>query len=330
MNFSKNTGWFLKFFFRFGLAPNLTENCTKNKSCYLFRETIVVVMQTIILYYMAISVAIGVYSGEYSNYYSKADVTFVYLFTLCEIAKGSSVFIQRIFKRYSVYNIISTYQKLELFFANHLGYRIEYGAFRKQYIAKVSAVLYSYVQYIVVNILRRFLRSPKSPVIYQFKILQFISALNFLHIIFYIDLLSFHLNELSSAIQKDIIRRNDHNLNDVAFFCKRPTIRDKIKYYKYIHFRLWEVARQLNCYFGWCMVPVLLFSFVEVVYFTYWLAIMVQETSSFFEIFCKSNLLNFKGGCPFSIQMSPCQKNLHMDSQLMILTGAFRASSFQS
>lgn len=295
MNYLQCTGWFFKLFYRLGVSPNLSHSYLKNNSRQSIREAVLMVMQIIIVYYMAITVGVNMNSGNKIHLYSRPDIVFNYIFSICEMVRCSCVFMQCIFQKYALYDIVNTFRKIESFFVIHLRYRIVYVAFKKQFLAKAIVLIFFYVQYIFMYILRRMLHPPKYPIVFQIKILQFIFTMNLLHIIFYIDLLSFHLHELNSAIQNGIIENNDQNLSNVVFFCKKSSnklvIRDRIKCYKCIHFRLWEVAQQFNCYFGWCMVPMALHSFASVVYYTYWLVQHMHISLSFLDKFCKYKIL---------------------------------------
>lgn len=134
MNFTKSTNLFLKFFYRLGQSANLTHDCLKYNFCLFFCYAVLMVMQTIMVYYMSITYAVDTTSGYYIQIYTRADIFCTYIFSLCEIARGSWVFMQCVFQKHLVYDIINTYRNMESFFVIHLQYRIVYVAFKKQYI----------------------------------------------------------------------------------------------------------------------------------------------------------------------------------------------------
>lgn len=291
MEFATSIGWFSKAFHILGLAPCFEES-TAAKMGFFNRvgKTVPVLIQTGIAFYLGITCIVELGSGQ-NDKYSRSDLIFYSLFMLCEMARSSCILLQCIFYKHIIYDVINTFRKLESLFVVHLRYRIVYLGFKKKYMIKVITVMLFYFLYISAFAVRVFLYPNYSPAIIQIKLLQALTSFTFLHIIFYIDLLSFNLHELSAVIQKDMIGNNDHNLNNVVFFCKKPVtnvvIRNKIKCYKNIHFRLWEATQRVNCYFGWCMVAMLLHSFVDIVYCSYWLVGQLHKSVTFLEIFRK-------------------------------------------
>lgn len=98
------------------------------------------------------------------------------------------------------------------------------------------------------------------------KIMQFTILLSFLQIIFYIDALRFHYHEFNLIVHRDFEQLNTKGRRE-----HERLILNKIKCYKIVHFRLWEASQRINKFFGWVIIGLVLYAFVDTVYSAFWL-----------------------------------------------------------
>lgn len=115
-----------------------------------------------------------------------------------------------------------------------------------------------------------------SPIRIPIKLLQLLRTVSSLHVIYYIDFLHFHLAEIDEISRRQRVHLENKGglLNDIGFM-KHTTIDDPIimkqlKYFKHIHFELWEATQSLNTYLGWSLLAILLHSFIDFVYALLW------------------------------------------------------------
>lgn len=175
-----------------------------------------------------------------------------------------------------IYEAMFTLRNLETYFAAHLQHHIQYRPFLKNFNKKVCIIMGTFVLSVVPFVLQYMFYHRMDPVILQIKVLQTLTAVTTLHIVFHIDALGFHLGQLNAVIFRDIKDiQSESSVCLVRLFTpKKPTnfilIRNKMQCYKTVHFRLWEVAQKLNQFFGWTLVALLLQSFFDFVYTVYW------------------------------------------------------------
>lgn len=219
-------------------------------------------------------------------FYGKTEVLIINLCSCCEISRTIFTLIQCILYKRVLYETVSTFRRLETFFAIHLEYRIMYNRFSRKFLMKVICVMGSYVQHLVAFVLRCMLSDVITPIGVEVKVLQAIKAITFLHVIFYIDLLCFYLAELNIVILRDT--KNEQCENCILVISKNATkhcsIQNKVMMYKRVHFRLWEISQRINTFFGWTMVIVLLHGFVDFVHSAYGLFDVLQQKWEFFKI----------------------------------------------
>lgn len=113
------------------------------------------------------------------------------------------------------------------------------------------------------NIAIRFSRDLSFNVPAQFGHLM--QCLTYFEMIFYIKVLIFHLSQLNWAIQRDMDRHvsSGHPNN----YKNRILMRNNIKCYKVVHFRLWELSQErISEFFGWSMIFIFIHAFEKFVY----------------------------------------------------------------
>lgn len=302
MEFMQRNKLFLIFFYIIGLSPYFPEYdyVKDRKKITRHFKKIPMILQGCLGIGMALWCAYALNVTFDKGLSNRTDIIIINLFIVCELCRTIMVIIQCSFSNCQIYAIVHTFHKLEQFFLLNFNHRLSYQKFSKQYFGKVFLVLGAYVQCAVALLLRMISYPRFDSVNIQIKTMQAVTAFTFLHIIFFIDVLGFHLDELNVVIRRDMVTTADRNTNNDIFLNKKlrdsVLLRNKLKYYKCVHFRLWEVTQRINGYFGWCMVALLLHAFVDCLYCAYWLFEELQHAPVFLKLLRK---IKTKCACHF-------------------------------
>lgn len=279
MDFLTSTKPYFWFFHYIGLSFHLPGDDQSKGSKSVFIQMVPVLIHSAVGILMSIWIIIILLSSSEPIFYGRTEATVINTMAICETSRSIFILVECLFHKQYIFEIVKTFQKLETFFAIHLQHRILYKNFHKIYLTKVSLLAGIYFQYLIIFILRSFAYKMLTPHGIQVKILQIQTASTFLQIIFYIEMLNFYVEQLNVVISNDI----DDNFDDTSsILLVRNTrnnhhIRSKLNYLKTIHFRLWEVSRKINAYFGWSMVALYMHSFIGIVHSAYWLFDSMQR-----------------------------------------------------
>lgn len=209
---------------------------------------------------------------------NRTDLFISNMFILSQFARAILVLLQCICYRKTYYNIIDTFNKLELFFANQLHHQIQFSILKEGAATKMTIAAIAFAQLLTIEIVSCFIYPKFNQITVQIKLLQMITTFTFVHLIFFIDVLCFYLEQLRLVIVRDT--NNDRSLDSIGYHKysnKCVFIRTQLKNYKSVHFCLWEVGQRINIFFGWSMISILLQAFVDFLYSSYWLFDLLQE-----------------------------------------------------
>lgn len=274
MNFGDTTSKYLKIFYILGLSPFYPNNSHFIVIPYaVIASKSLAIMQTVICIGFCVSCEIHLNGENHaSNAFGRTDIIMTNMFILCDGARAIFVLVQCLFYKNLLTEIIASFRRLEMYFLSQLDYNIPYSILSRRYFWKVFFAIIGYLQYVATFFIRGAF-NPRIPVVTnQMKIFQTVAICTFLHVLFYIEALSFHLEQLIRVISRDIGK--DDIATNIVFVGKdivwKILIRSRLKSYKNVHLRLWELSQRINGYFGWCMLALLLQSFVGLVYTIYW------------------------------------------------------------
>lgn len=267
---------YLNVFYLLGLSPHLADKPdSKYKKCRT--STFFVVIQAAIGIALATSCIQVANFGGYEHLWSRTDIVIINFVAICEIVRIAFILIQCLFCKDILNEICYTFRMLQAYYAMHLHHQIAYQQFSKQYFRKVIFIVCGFIPYLLIFIWESCMYT-MLPIGVQIKALQIMTSATYLHIIFYIDILSFFLAELNVVIERDAV--NGQTNNNIMIISEKSlssiSIREKLRCYKTVHFHLWEVAQRINAFFGWSMVAVLLHGFVDFVCSSYWLVQQLQ------------------------------------------------------
>lgn len=269
MNYLKNTRFFINLFNMLGLS-----SC-KARSKITDINRVVVVRATEIFSKFAwggFCLSIALYCMYVENFsgkpVSKSTVEII-IFNLtlsCDSMRAVCILIQCVCYRTKFTEIHNMLQKIESYFFIHLNHRILYQPFRYKFTVKCVVLLSVYAQYMI-GIVTLALRSYVIGIGLHIKLLQIVTVFTFLHIILYVDALSFHLGQLNVVLKRDVQSQIGRVIGDPS---RQFHILGKLKSLKMAHFHLWLVTQQINRVFGWSLLTMFIYASVDVVFCVTW------------------------------------------------------------
>lgn len=255
MNFLTASNLYLKLFYHLGFSPYQPTNNDRENN---FR------LSHVIKYiHIATTLFLSVFSFTTSDVQFQTligidSIMFNFVAISCVI-NSISILIQCVFNKNSVANIIHLFTYIESIFDNKLNHVICFNEFHKNMRLKMFIILLGFIQNVLVYIYRCIQRQWTTPIGCILRLLQLVSVISYIQLIFYVEAACFYWKELNVVIRQNtchINRQNDLN---------------NIRFYKIVHYHLWQVVNQINTYFGWSFVAVLLYGFIESIYSSYWL-----------------------------------------------------------
>lgn len=206
-----------------------------------------------------------------NGHYDKSDAIITHLFTVCGFIRTITIGGQSLLFTCAIQNVIQTFLNLENFFKKRLQYNIPYRRFSTDFIRKIILVVVSYAQTLIPFYMVSHFTN--NPVKYLLKIMQFESVFSAIHLLFYIDLLRFHLIHLNMAIIRDA-KQPDPIQNQISVTYgknrKEILLTGKYQNYKHVHYHLCVATQQINHFFGWCLTACFLQTFVDWVFISFW------------------------------------------------------------
>lgn len=281
MDFTRNAKLFLNIFYYIGLSPYQP---MVNKIICENQSNIFIILQTGIIILLAISCIVILDSGNYTSMVMNSlKILMLYINSACEIVRAIFILIQCTANKHLFFEFMYTIHRLDAYFLTKMRYRIPYQSFRKQYFWKILINFIGLSQYSSLFILRCFLFYCLTPTGLQIRFFHCMRVLTILHIIFYIDLVCFHLSHLNMIVLRDIDHFKHINIKEKV--TTGIWKRNKIKCYKHVHFHLWKMTQRLNVSFGWIIIAILLQIFVDCIYSAFWLFEEFKMKSSYFRVF---------------------------------------------
>lgn len=226
-------------------------------------------------YAIAIICATIVISNIYWKCHDKATTLEIFMFIImftCDLLRVVCVLLECLLNRQFFVSIHYLFGKIESYFYIHLQHRIAYSTFKKQLNRKAVFMILAYVQYMMATF-AFVLHTRHLDITVYIKLLQTMTVLTYLHIFFYVEALNFHLNQLNMVIVKGMAnKQNCLILNSKIKYL----FRGKLKSIKFVHFQLWMVAEHINKAFGWSIIIMLFYTFIDVLYCLSWLYFQIR------------------------------------------------------
>lgn len=219
------------------------------------------------------------------NFFGIMEAVVIHLSVVCDAFRAILILIECIQYDRLINNILNTFSDLQVYFFRNFRYRINYQNVTKCFFVKIAIIFAINMSYILWNIMYWCLSAKLPPMSIEKRVMQCVSVLPILYIIFFIDMLSYHLNELNAVIKKDIAAYKC----STNIFLHKFTIINKLKHYKVVHYRLWMISQWINTIFGWSIVFLLLLSVSDCIYSTYWFYQELRRRSPIIRVARKYN-----------------------------------------
>lgn len=208
-----------------------------------------------------------------TSYISPGEAIALNVCVLCDISRTTTILLQCLLFKDSMDDIMCMFQSIDLHFVQYFHHRICYDNLSKASRFKFSAMLGVSLLYICSFVVRYISQDKATAIGLLAKVLQFMSSLTYVFVIFYVDLLNFYVTQLCLVIHNDTARLTiylAHAFDSKSECSHNKLIRQQLEYYKIIHFQLWTVNQQINKYFGYSLMALMLNAFCGAVYSGLW------------------------------------------------------------
>lgn len=281
MEFVESTRKYFMTFYILGILPSLPKGIHSSILTNNVTQKMLMVTHATIGLGLTVSIMITVIRNHDAIRYGRTEIPIISMVAICEVLRVVFTLIQCIFQKHIISEIFNDFQKFESYFALHFRYQIHYKTFNKAFFAKVIIVAVACIQYNLLYIFRIVVLKGLIGHGIQLNLMQAFAVPTFLHIIFYVEILGFYLDQLNNVIENDIHTRQVLSILLIRNFPNLIQIRNKINYVKSVHFRLWDISKKINNYFGWCMVVISFQAFANIFYSAYWLYSHLQQKRPF-------------------------------------------------
>lgn len=247
----------------FGFAPiNVTTKDMTNNNKFVdnFVNLIPTTLTTILSISVAYFLIIHPHFGSYGPIHGIINSVSLLSLSLVVISGNGQCFFNRSILRNIIYQIYEIEQKLytELPIKStfHIAYRLK--ILLIFFLFFLSQVLVSYEAYLAsASMLSSIFTST----------FRFVIPVSILHVVMYSDIMSYFIQQLNRKIK--ILSTCSHLSGKVEL----------LKDIKVIHMDLWKILTEINRYFGWNLLFIVINSFVYITYQLYWIFIIFQEDS---------------------------------------------------
>lgn len=257
MTLFHSLNYWINIFYFFGLSPKFDTN-----HGFRFLD----ILPTVILFiFYSTLMTFGLYVFNTNSIEDGIlDKFMTIFFLLCNAFMHVTIFLQTFIHRHIFGEILYGFDKINKLFVNLEHWDNEYDHLSRSFLRKFIFVIICYSLGIITLYIEYY--PPNSFTLYAslFKLWQFLSTITFLNLVFFIDILRFHLNQLNLLIQTSTNCREDDKIN-----------LNKLKHFKTIFYGLWDISLKINHIFGWIIVALLFQAFFDNVYLLYWIIIGV-------------------------------------------------------
>lgn len=259
---------YLLFFSFIGLSPNIN----RSKVSVKYQDRLPIVLFTV--FFLTLDVIGIIILLLPWNDGKPLEIIVGNVFVLSDVMKIIGICMQSCMHTNTLSSILFDFQHIDELFVNLPLQNIDYRLFRKAFTNKCMIIVISYMFNVGAFAVRIVPTRIGFWQLVIFKFWQFGSIVSTIHMMFYIDLLRYHLQQLNLSFR---------NINIQSRFDKTTTslqVTKKIMNMKLIHFKLWEISHKINVTFGWTISAVLFQQFVDSTYSLYWLIFLVVQRAA--------------------------------------------------
>lgn len=242
-------------------------------------------IQALVCATLGCTAIISINSVNQSAHQRLAETIIIHVYLICEVARSSLILLEIFIYKNTLAEIINTFEDLELYFVKRLKHHISFRRFIKQYRVNVIVCMGFAMFYCVTYFIRCMAGQYCTYASYITKLFQLVTAMSYLHMIFFVEALSYYLYQLNLTMKRvTMLPMNSEQDKQLS----GNRIRHKLKYCKIIHFRLWTVSRRISQYFGYSSIALSMHSFTDLIYSLFWIYLMVKDKSPIYNIWSES------------------------------------------
>lgn len=210
----------------------------------------------------------------------------VNVFLVCELTK-----IFAILHRNFTYNdlegeILRNFQAIELLFRSSLHRPISFTRFKRSFTKKLCLAFGSFILLLIFISVKHIIHGKMTLPNVMLEVVRFISIIVCTHALLFIDLVAFFLKHLNAIIAEEI--SDGSAVNEHVFVVKEvrtsDVIRMQLDKHKAIYFRVWRIAEQLNEYFGWSLLTLMMLFFIDFVISVIWQLKVSNDPTKFMRL----------------------------------------------
>lgn len=263
----------------------IIRNQNERSKCQYFIEYVPVVF-VLLFHLLSVSIEVSQYYQNSGDITEKTALTIYFIRMTTLVSTQLIVIIQIIKHPKGIRHILEIVNRLCFFMKNRMDVMLSFHKFKKQYLRRSIVVvgvhfLASFLKIIIV------IGSCE-----RFKMYQFISpvrsifhACGKIHVLFYIEMFNWlfqiGINFIDAKLNEAeygpsmILIGNEDEYTDILKLCK------------YVFFKLWDAMRHIEHYFGWFLISICLYSFIDILYSICWLFVICygKGESEFTQVF---------------------------------------------
>lgn len=263
----------MRFFFWLGHGPSPASPrklSTARKILRMLPNTIFLLFDILLVTF---TVVLRDFYSEPQN--KKSLISSLYIIT--EFATNIIIHLQFVFNKDVLNRVVREFDEVAQVISLNFGSQPEWDKMLKRIRTKMFWISSVYTLDICLYFLRALLPSmflsKKWPSVLLYDVMRSVTVIGCMHIVLYIKLLNFYLKTLNKTLIRystscEIYRTMD---NDQFVFLHRI---------KLIHFRLWNIAQDINRYFGCGLGAILLRNFADATFGIYWAFLILNNKNS--------------------------------------------------
>lgn len=288
MNFNTFIRPYVNFFFWLGQTPYPLDKylCEKRDAHSNWHEVIFKI-PTIFVFIVNFTLCVAsIFLINISPYLDRSFNISIGVFLFCDLFKVFTVLHQNLALKEKMGAILRRFQSVEIIFHSKLLHPILFTAFERTYKRKLFWAFGSGLFLMIVVAIHRTILGKIHFADVMTEVIRFISIALYMHILLFIDLLTFYLKHLNATITCN--NRGYDADGEYVFLRKKArkarSIQKQLSKYSMVFFRLWNITEELNEYFGWTLLAIMMLSFDDFVISVIWQLKVLNDFSRFMRL----------------------------------------------
>lgn len=252
----------------------IIRNQTEHSKFKRFLEYVPVVF---VLLFHLVSVYIEIvnhYEGR-GNVTEKTALTIYFIRMTTLVSTQLIVIIQIVKNPEGNRAILGILNRLCIFMKNRMDVTLSFHEFKRRYLLRSLIIVGGYLLSIILKRLAKavLLETPKISG-FLTPVRSIFHACGKIHALFYIEL----FNWIFQIGTKFIEAQLENGQSDIQILIGNEDEHTHIlRHCKYVHFKLWKTMRHIERYFGWFLISIFLYSFIDILYSLCWLFVLCYE-----------------------------------------------------